>query len=178
MVPRMCKKACAALIQTRGEEMNWNNELMKITALRDVQVKSIMATYFFMTTYNRALMILGDGTCRQKVHDLHSAAEGLAARWKRMLKLRLGSSYKDLASVVTQNGVQWSRVNLGVLAVLDRMRYGFGLAINNGTNHAVGNVAHILIGAKRIKEYVEGFGIDFDVRINPTQIRRLIERWV
>lgn len=155
--------------------MSWTEWFHMVTSARDMRIKALLSAYLFMWTCNRAIRILGEGTVAEKVQVLTNSNKGISVIWKAQLQNRLGCAYRSIRNIVEDGGnVEWKKVHFTSFVALQRIAHGFEFDVEDDTPHIKTRIMEIKVAAKRVRQYVESFGIDFDARINRQLIQRKI----
>ena len=155
--------------------MTWTEWFHMTTSARDMRIKMLLSAYLLAWTCNRAIRILGEGTVAEKVRVLTKSEKGISVLWQELLQHRLGSAYKSIREIVEEGGnIEWKNVHFSSFVAFQRIARGFEFDVEEDTPHLKSRVMEIRVASKRIREYVESFGIDFDARINQRLVQQQI----
>lgn len=142
----------------------------------DLRLRFVVTAYLLRWTCNRALQILGEGRSEDKIRRL-TETTNLEVLWREMLENRLGVAYRSLREVVEiQSNVEFKDVMFGSFVAIQRMEHGFPIPVSENMRNARNKVKQIRVAAKRVREYVASFGIDFGAKINQRNVQTAIDR--
>ena len=154
----------------------WNDRVNLINSSSSLEVQFTFAAILFRATFIRALMILGPGKSGEKGRKIKEGLGEFTKLWRRMLSRRLGKQYLDLKAIVegADHSLNWGEIRFAAFVTLYQITSGFDHFYVKDPKDTKAFVGNLVEASRRIKAYVESFGIGFDDRIRPTQINGVL----
>ena len=97
--------------------------------------------------------------------------------WKKMLSKRLGVHFKSLREVIEgdDKSLNFDLIRFAAFVTLHQIASGFDHFYSTDSKSTLRCIDYLVEASRRVKCYVESFGIGFDDRISPAKINRLLK---
>ena len=154
----------------------WNDRVKLINSSNSLEVQFTFAAILFRATFIRALMVLSDGKNGEKSNKIKESQGKFTRLWRRMLSRRLGKKYLDLKAIVegADHSLNWGEIRFAAFVTLYQIASGFDHFYVKHPKDTKVFIGKLVKASRRVKAYVESFGIGFDDRIRPAQIKKVL----